>query len=301
MKINMATLYTHQTANVAKTWALMTGFLVLVIGLGWFFGLSLDMPWLLPVAIVISLVMNVASYWWSDKIVLKLAGAHPAEKSQYYDLYTVTENLAITAGLPMPKVYVIEDTAPNAFATGRDKEHAVVAVTAGLLKILDRNELEGVVAHELSHIGNRDMLLSTVIVVLVGFVALLSDFFIRSTWFSGGDRDNKAGAILMIIGVVLAILSPVVASIIQLSISRRREFLADSTAALLTRYPEGLASALEKISSTGQPLKNAHNATAHLYIANPFGAEGRQKLNNLFSTHPPVGERISILREMQVE
>jgi heat shock protein HtpX len=301
MKINMATLYTHQTANVAKTWALMTGFLVLVIGLGWFFGLSLDMPWLLPVAIVISLVMNVASYWWSDKIVLKLAGAHPAEKSQHYDLYTVTENLAITAGLPMPKVYVIEDAAPNAFATGRDKEHAVVAVTTGLLKILDRNELEGVVAHELSHIGNRDMLLSTVIVVLVGFVALLSDFFIRSTWFGGGDRDNKAGAILMIIGVVLAILSPVVASIIQLSISRRREFLADSTAALLTRYPEGLARALEKISSTRQPLKNAHNATAHLYIANPFGAEGRQKLNNLFSTHPPVGERISILREMQVE
>ncbi len=291
----MATLYTNQTSNIAKTWGLMLIFLILVIALGFFFGLALDMPWLLPIAIGFSVVMNVASYWWSDKIVLKIAGAKPAGKDKFYDLFTVTENLAITAGLPMPKIYVIEDRSPNAFATGRNKEHGVVAVTTGLLTILDRNELEGVIAHELAHIGNRDILLSTVVVILVGFVALLSDFFIRSTMF-GGQRDKNV--LFLIIGVVLAILSPVIAWLIQLAVSRKREFLADSTGALLTRYPEGLASALEKISGAGLPLKKAHNATAHLYIANPFGATAGQKIHRLFMTHPPVQDRVAALRSI---
>ncbi|MEX0910461.1 MAG: M48 family metalloprotease [Candidatus Paceibacterota bacterium] len=293
----MATLYTNQSSNIAKTWGLMLVFLILVIALGFFFGLALDMPWLLPVAIGFSLVMNIVSFWWSDKIVLKIAGATPAAKDRFYDLYTVTENLAITAGLPMPKLYVIEDGAPNAFATGRNKEHGVVAVTTGLLAILDRSELEGVIAHELAHIGNRDILLSTVVVVLVGFVALLSDFFIRSTIF-GGQRDKNI--LFLIIGVGLAILSPVVAWLIQLAVSRKREFLADSTGALLTRYPEGLAQALEKISNTRVPLKNAHNATAHLYIANPFGEVAGQKMQRLFMTHPPVQDRVKALRNVNI-
>jgi len=298
----MATLYTEQKKNVFKTYVLMTVFLVVVIGLGFFFGLALDLPWLLPLAIIFSLVMNVVSFWWSDKIVLKMSGAKPADKDTYYDLYTVTENLAITAGLPLPKIYVIEDSSPNAFATGRDKHHAVVAVTTGLLTLLERNELEGVIAHELAHIGNRDMLLQTVVVVLVGFVALLSDFFIRSTLFGfGGSRESKGGPWLMIIGIVLAILSPIIALIIQLAISRKREFLADASGALLTRYPEGLAQALLKISTTNQPIKKASNATAHLYIANPFGSNNHKKLHGLFMTHPPVENRVAALRGLKIE
>jgi len=296
----MATLYTHQRANKQKTWLLMLVFLLVVIGLGWFFGFALDVPWLLPVAIIFSLLMNVASYWWSDKIVLKISGAKPADKTEFYDLYTITENLSITAGLPMPKLYVIEDQAPNAFATGRDQDHAVVAVTTGLLQILEKSELEGVIAHELSHIGNRDMLLSTVVVVLVGFVALLSDFFIRFSFFGGGDRDNKAGGLLIIVGIVLAILSPIIATLIKLAISRKREFLADSSGALLTRYPEGLASALEKISRSGASLRRANNATAHLYIANPFGSKSGQFMHKIFATHPPVEDRVGALRSENI-
>ena len=297
----MATLYTQQDKNIAKTWALMLGFLVVVIGLGWYFGLVLDLPWLLPVAIVFSLVMNVASYWWSDKIVVKMAGARPAAREEFHDFYTVAENLAITAGLPLPRLYVINDPAPNAFATGRDKEHAVVAVTTGLLALLNRTELEGVVAHELSHIGNRDMLLSTVVVVLVGFIALLSDFFLRFSFAGGGDRDNKGNAILIVIGIGLALLAPIAGLLIQLSISRKREFLADATGALLTRYPEGLASALEKIATAGAPLQKANKAMAHLYIANPFGPAGRGGLAKLFLTHPPVAERVAALRGIAVQ
>ncbi len=296
----MATLYTEQSKNVTKTWLLMTGFLVVVIGLGWYFGFTLDLPWLLPVAVAFSLIMNVASYWWSDKIVLKMAGARPATREEFFDLYTVTENLAITAGLPMPKLYVVDDPSPNAFATGRDKEHAVVAATTGLLAILEKNELEGVVAHELAHIGNRDMLLSTVVVVLVGFVAILSDFFLRFSFSGGGDRDSKGNAILIVIGIVLAILAPIAASLIQLAISRKREFLADASGALLTRYPEGLALALEKIAKSGVPVARANNATAHLYIANPFGGK-TSALHKLFLTHPPVEERLAALRGMSVE
>lgn len=291
-------LYTHQSSNVAKTWLLMTLFFVVVIGLGFFVARYYGNPTILFFFVIFSIVMNIAGYWFSDKIVLKLSGAHEADKARYWDLYTSVENLAITAGLPMPKVYVIEDPAPNAFATGRDKEHAVVAVTTGLLAMLEKNELEGVIAHELAHIGNRDMLLSTVIVVLVGFVSILSDFFLRSMLWGGGrsrDDNGRAVTILMIIGIALAILAPIFAVLIQLAISRKREFLADATGALLTRYPEGLANALRKISTYSAPMKKAHDATAHLFFANPFGKKKNSGLHKLFSTHPPAEERIAAL------
>jgi heat shock protein HtpX len=220
-------------------------------------------------------------------------------------LFRVTENLAITAGLPMPALYVVDDSSPNAFATGRNKEHAAVAVTSGLLGMMNENELSGVVAHELSHIGNRDTLLQTVVVVLVGFIALAANIFTRSLWFGGGNRgrSNSGGGqiqlILMIIGIVFVILSPIIATLIQLAISRKREFLADADGALLTRYPEGLASALEKISAYGQPLKHANTATAHLYISNPFGSKAKQGISRFFNTHPPTEQRVAILRGME--
>src|SRR3989338_2800704 len=236
----MATLYTQQSKNITKTWILMSAFFVIVIGLGWFFSYYYQNPNILYIFVIFSIVMNVVSYWYSDKIVLKLSNAHQADRKQYFDLYTSVENLAITAGLPMPKVYVINDPAPNAFATGRDKKHAVVAVTTGLLQILEKNELEGVIAHELSHIGNRGMLLSTVVVVLVGFVSIVADMFMRSMIFGGHrDNDNKAGNVLMIVGIILSILAPIFAVFIQLAITRKREFLADASGALLTRYPQG--------------------------------------------------------------
>jgi len=244
--------------------------------------------------------MNLGMYWFSDKIVLALHKAKPATRQEYFDLWNATENLSITAGLPMPRLYVVNDTAPNAFATGRNKKHAVVCVTTGLLAILDKNELEGVIAHELSHIGNRDMLLSTVIVVMAGFVALLSDFFLRSQILGGNrDRNNNAGAILLVIGLVLAILTPIAATLIRLAISRKREFLADATGVLLTRYPEGLANALRKINATPVPMRTANNATAHLFIANPFGAKSTSGFHKLLMTHPPVEERIKALTGLE--
>ncbi len=241
------------------------------------------------------------SYWYSDKIVLKISKAQPIKEEDNRELYHVVENLTITAGLPMPRIYLINEPALNAFATGRNPEHAVVAVTAGLLGKLNKSELEGVLAHELSHIGNRDILLSTVVVVLVGFVALLSDFFLRSMFWKGlGGRDDRdkgqAGAIMMIIGIAMAILSPIAVTLIQLAISRRREFLADTDGALLTRYPEGLVSALLKISGDPTPLKVANKATNHLWIAAP----SKSKAASWFMTHPPVEERIKRLREMSI-
>ncbi len=291
----MATMYTHQSENVWKTYALMSVFFVLVGALGYFFSMYYGNANIFYFAIILSLVMNFVSYWHSDKIVLSIAKAREAKREEYFDFYTLTENLSIASGLPMPKIYVIDDPAPNAFATGRDKNHAVVAVTTGLLERLDRAELEGVVAHELAHIGNRDILLMSVVVVLVGLVAIMADFFLRSS-LGGGRRDGKAGGIIMIVGIVLVILSPIIATFIKLAISRRREYLADASAALLTRYPEGLAGALEKISSYQSPLRNAHNATAHMFIASPFGAT--KKMSNLWSTHPPTEERIKRLRGM---
>ena len=294
----MATLYTHQGQNVRKTWMLMSIFLIIVIALGFVFAQIYENPNILYFFVFFSVMMNIIGYWYSDKIALSIAGAHPATRERYFDFYTIVENLAITASLPMPKIYVIEDPSPNAFATGRDKEHAVVAVTTGLLSIMNKIELEGVIAHEMSHIGNRDMLVSTVAVVLVGFVSIVSDMMIRMTMFGGSrDSDNKAGNIFMIVGIILSILAPIFATLIQLAISRKREYLADASGSLLTRYPEGLASALEKIGQYGRPMKKQSTAIAHLYIANPFGSgQFAKKVGNLFSTHPPLEERIKRLK-----
>ncbi|MBP9839935.1 MAG: M48 family metallopeptidase [Candidatus Pacebacteria bacterium] len=253
-------------------------------------------PSILYFFVLFSIVMNIVSFWFSHKIVLKLAGAKEANRKDHFDLYTTVENLSITAGLPMPKVYIIEDSAPNAFATGRDKKHAVVAVTTGLLAILEKNELEGVIAHELSHIGNKDMLVSTVAVVLVGFVSIISDMFMRSMFWGGHrDNDNRAGGALALIGIIFAILSPIFAMLLQLGISRKREFLADASGALLTRYPEGLANALKKISQYSKPMNKQSSAIAHLYIADPKGTSLGKKISGLFATHPPVEARIKAL------
>jgi len=289
------TLYTEQSKNITKTWLLMSMFLVVVIGIGWFFSFYYNNPGILYFFVIFSVFMNVFSYWFSDKIVLTLSSAKPAKREEHFALYTTVENLSITAGLPMPKVYIIEDPAPNAFATGRDKEHAVVAVTTGLLSILDKSELEGVIAHELSHIGNRDMLLSTVVVVLVGFVTIAADFFTRSLFF-GRSRDSSGkGGIFVIIGIILSILAPIFAMLIQLAISRKREFLADASGALLTRYPDGLASALRKISEYSRPMNRQSSAIAHLYISDPKGVGIGKKISGLFATHPPVEQRIKAL------
>jgi heat shock protein HtpX len=291
----MATLYQDRSHNLHKTWALMAGFFVVVMLVGWAISYYYNSPSILYIAVIFSLLMNIGSYWFSDKIVLKMTNAKPASREEYFDLYTVTENLAITAGIQMPKIYVIDDPAPNAFAAGRNEKHAVVAATTGLLQMLNRTELEGVIAHELSHIRNRDMLVMTVAVVLAGFLAMISNIFLRMSYF-GGNRDNdKGGAIFAVLAVVAIILAPIAAQLIQLAISRRREFLADASGALLTRYPEGLASALEKISSDPQPMRSANHATAHLFIANPFGNQAGKFVNKLFSTHPPVEDRIKAL------
>lgn len=291
----MATLYTQQSKNVTKTWLLMTVFLVVVIGIGFFFAQYYGNPDILYFFVAFALIMNVTSYWYSDKIALSVNRAREIKKEENPDLWNIVENLSITAGLPMPGIYMMDDPAPNAFATGRNKEHAVVCVTSGLLQILDKNELEGVIAHELSHIGNRDILLSTVVVVLAGFISILAQVFLRSMFFGGGRRDDgEGGGIMMLIGIVLSILAPIAAMLIQFSISRKREFLADASGALLTRYPEGLANALLKISKYSQPMKYANDATAHLFIANPFDGAGK-KISNLFSTHPPVEARVKAL------
>lgn len=296
----MPSLYKLQDSNVRKTWLLLIGFFLVVMGLGWGASWYFDSPAILVGAVIFALFMNVSSYWFSDKIVLKMSAAYPVKKDEHRELWNIVENLSITAGLPMPKLYIINDSAPNAFATGRDEKHAVVAVTTGLLLMLERNELEGVVAHELSHIKNRDMLVMTIVVVLVGFVVLLSDFFLRMSMHGNGDRDNRLGAVVIVAGIILALLSPIIAELIKLAISRKREYLADASGALLTRYPEGLASALEKISAYNAPMKRANHATAHLFISNPFGgSKTKGFFNRLFLTHPPAEERIAALRGMQ--
>lgn len=298
----MATLYTQQASNTRKTWFLMTVFLAIIVGLGYFISYYYNNPGILYFAVIFSLFMNVLSYWYSDKIVLSMSGAKEAKHNEYTELYHIVENLSITAGLPMPKIYIITDASPNAFATGRNKNHAVVAVTTGLLQILNKNELEGVIAHELSHIGNKDILLSTVIVVLVGFVSIMANIFMRGGMRRGNNDNNKGGGVLMIVGIILVILSPVFAKLIQLAISRKREFLADADGVLLTRYPEGLASALRKISGANIPMSNPNNATAHLFISNPFGSKSALggKIAGLFSTHPPVEERIKAIMGKQI-
>lgn len=292
----MATLYSQADANVRKTWFLMITFFIAVIGIGWALSYALDNPGILYIAVFLSIAMNVGSYWYSDKLALASTGAKPVTKEAAPDVYNIVENLSIAEGMPMPKVYVIDDPAPNAFATGRDPKHGVVAVTTGLLRMMNRSELEGVLAHELSHIKNRDTLVMTVVVVLLGFVTLLSDFFLRSMMYGqGGDRDNKLGSIMVVVGIALAALSPFIAQLIQLAISRKREFLADASGALMTRYPEGLASALQKIGAYSAPMRSANDATAHLFISSPFGAKSFKGLHKLFMTHPPVEERVKAL------
>lgn len=291
-------LYHEQGKNVFRTFALMAGFLVLVIAVGYAVAWYYASPAILYMAIVFAIGMNVTSYWFSDSIALSMTGARPASREEFFDLYTVTENLSITAGMPMPRLYVIQDAAPNAFATGRNEKRAVVAVTTGLLSLLNRSELEGVISHELSHIRNKDMLLMTVAVVLAGCVAIVADMFLRMSFMGGGRSDNRGNgnALVMILAVVGIVLAPIAAQLIQLAISRRREYLADASGALLTRYPEGLASALTKIGSYQAPMRKANHATAHLFISNPFGAQAAgQWIGRLFATHPPIEARVKAL------
>lgn len=300
----MASIYKNADSNTRKTWFLITFFLVFVIAVGWIFSQALQSDAILYVAVFLSIAMSFGSYWFSDKLVLSMARATLIEKKDNPGLYRVVENLCITAGLPLPKIYIINESQLNAFATGRDKNHAVVAVTRGLLDRLDKTELEGVIAHELSHIGNKDMLLGTVVVVLAGIISLLANFFLRISFFGGRGRssdDNKAGALLMVLGLIAAILAPIAATLIKLAISRKREFLADADGALLTRYPDGLASALQKISDDVTPMKVANPASAHLYIDSPFNERQNQNwFVKLFQTHPPIEDRIRALKDMEV-
>ena len=249
-------------------------------------------------ALVIAGIMSVGSFYYSDKLVLATTGAHQIKKDDFPRFYRIVENMSIASGLPMPKVYIMNDPSPNAFATGRDPKHAVVAATTGILDMLNDAELEGVVAHELSHIKNYDIRLAGVLAILVGFVAILSDLFIRASFFSDSD-NNKGNALILIAALILAILSPIAATLIQLAVSRKREYLADASGALLTRYPEGLASALEKLANDHTPPKNASNATAHLFIENPFdNKKVKNHFTGIFNTHPPLEDRIRILRAM---
>ncbi len=282
--------------------------MLVIIGLGFVFSQVYNAPEFVLIAVVFSSVSAFISYFFSDKITLAISHAKEIDLKTQPELYQVVENLTIAAGLPMPRVYIIEDTAMNAFATGRDPKHAVICVTTGLLSRLDRTELEGVLSHELSHIGNYDIRFMTLVVVMVGIITLLADWMVRFSLFGGKKRDSNDGGngIFLIIGIILAILSPIVATLIKLAVSRRREFLADSSGALLTRYPEGLALALEKIAADTEPLEAANKATAHLYIANPFKSNARSEdgksstswIANLFNTHPPIEERIKRLRQM---
>ncbi len=301
----MPTLYSQAESNIRKTWFYLFFFLLFIIGLGWIISYFLESPVILYFAVILSVLLNFFAYWYSDKIVLKISRARPIEKQDNPELYRLVENLCLTAGLPLPKIYIIDSAQPNAFATGRDAKHAVVAVTRGLLEKLERVELEGVIAHELSHIGNKDILLQTIIVVLVGIVVIMTDFFFRMAfWGRMGGRSQEGGGLrlmMILVALALAVLAPIFAQIIKLAISRKREYLADSSGALLTRYPEGLARALEKISADSNPLETANDATSHLYIASPFrGREGASWLHRLFMTHPPVEKRIAILRGMKI-
>ncbi len=305
----MASIYTQSDSNRRKTWWLLTIFLVVVVILAYIFSYEFQNSLILYGVVIFAVGFSFFSYWYSDRMVLAMSKAHKVSKQSARELYLLVENLCITAGLPLPQIYLIDDLAPNAFATGRDKEHAVIVVTTGLVQKLDKVELEGVIAHELSHIGNRDILLATLVTVLVGVIVLLADGFRNWTFFGGRRSSNNSGGndqiglIIMIVAIVLSILAPLFAYLMQFAISRKREFLADSDGALLTRYPEGLARALEKISKDRQPLKEANRATAHLYIASPFKNDvpGKIKTNFLaraFATHPPIAQRIKRLRAM---
>lgn len=297
-------MYNQITANKRKSFLLIAIFVGIIIALGWLFDQYTGSYNGVMVAIAISFLMSLFSYYSGDKMALWTAGAKPIKKEDHPYVWRLIENLCITAGLSLPKVYLISDPAPNAFATGRDPQHASLALTTGIIERLENEELEGVIAHELSHIKNYDIRLMMIVIVLVGTIAFLADWLMRGFfWGQWGQREERRSgleAILLVAGVILALLSPLVAQLIQLAVSRRREFLADASGALLTRYPEGLARALEKISAYKNPMTRANNATAHLYFANPFGQKAIRGLAKLFSTHPPIEERIKTLREMNV-
>lgn len=295
-------MYTEIAKNKRNSIVLIFCFLLLIIGLCWVFSLAYNNLVILYLGVGFSILYAVISYYSASSTVLAISRAKLIAKKDNPKLYRIVENLSITAGLPTPKIYIIQDTAPNAFATGRDPNHAVVCVTSGLLDMLDKPELEGVIAHELSHVGNYDVRFMTLVVVMVGILVLLSDWFIRMAWFSD-DRDTGNGQmIFMVVALVLALLAPLIGVLMQLAFSRKREYLADSSAALLTRYPEGLASALKKIDSDTKPLEAANRATANLYIINPLRANvkggSKSRFAKLFSTHPPTAERIKRLNEM---
>ena len=297
------TVYNQIDSNRRKTLLLMLGFSIFIVVVAYIlvFALGYEGPGALGfigIILIISGFINLGSYYWSDKLVLGMSGARLIKKQDNPDLYRTVENLTIAAGMPMPKVYIIDDPATNAFATGRDPKHAAIAFTTGILNRLEKLELEGVVAHELSHVRNYDTRLMSIVVILVGTVALLANVFFRSLWWGGGSRDRRGGgALLLIVGIVVAILAPIAAQIIKLAVSRRREFLADSSGALLTRHPEGLASALLKISSDSTISKRVSPANAHLFIINPFkGKQAKNWIAGLFRTHPPVEDRVKALR-----
>ncbi len=294
-------IYSQINSNKLKTWIIIVLFIVFITTILYVYGKATGYGLSFAgIALIISGIISFVSYYYSDKMILGMSGAKQIKKSDNPKFFRVVENLSIAAGLPMPKVYIINDSAPNAFATGRDPKHAVICATTGLIDKLTDIELEGVIAHELSHIKNFDIRVMSIVSILVGLVALLADFFMRSMWYSGDSDRNKGSGqtIFLAIGIALAILSPIIATLIQLSVSRKREFLADASGVLLTRYPEGLASALEKISSDKEPLEAANNATAHLYISSPLKNIKKHWFSSLFNTHPPIQERIKILRSM---
>jgi heat shock protein HtpX len=297
----MANLYTHASSNTRKSYLLISLFFVFIIAIGYGVSWYMNDPSILIIAVLISVFSSFFSYYNSHKLVLSMTKAKELKFEDNKEIYRLVENLCITAGLPVPKIYIIHDPAPNAFATGRNKEKAVIALSTGLIQKLDRSELEGVIAHELSHIGNRDMLFATLVTVLVGSVVILAEMLRYSLLFKGGD--SKKNPIFLILLIAVIVIAPIFAYMIKFSISRKREFLADADGALLTRYPEGLARALEKISADENSLKHANSAMAHLFIASPLKDKKGRKRKSLFKkafmTHPPIEERIAKLRSMQ--
>ncbi len=288
-------MYSQIAANKRKTVYIMLGFIAIIAGLGWLFGEYFGDAPTITIGVLIGAVMyTLIAYYAGSKTALAVNGAHEISKKDNPRLYRIVENLAITEGLPMPKVYIMDDPAPNAFATGRDPEHASVAATTGLLDIMTDAELEGVMAHELGHVKNYDIRVSMIVFALVAVISLLADVMLRMTFWGSGNRNNN-NQLFLIMGIVAAIVAPLIATMIQLAVSRRREYLADATGALTTRYPEGLASALEKIGKYGRPAKNQNSSTAHLFFANPLKSGG---VASLFSTHPPIEERVKKLRSM---
>jgi len=298
-------VYSAISANRNKTWLIMLLFVLIITTVVYVFSKALGYGLgLAGFALILAGLTSIGSYYYSDKVVLAASKAAEIKKSDNPELFRTVENLCIGDGLPMPKIYIINDASPNAFATGRDPQHAIVCVTTGILELLDKSELEGVIAHELSHVKNFDIRLMGIVAVLVGFIAILANLFTNQLMWGrlGGsreDRNNNAQAIFLLIGIALAILSPIAATLIQLAVSRKRELLADASGVMLTRYPDALASALEKLAKDPHSLKSASNATAHLFIVNPFkGKSTKQMFSSLFDTHPPIEERIKILRSM---